>query len=479
MDTFFKRVISIITVIAVSAGMIHISSATVKAEKVKESTGYTIKVNLGTNCTTIYNSKGKAIKAMICSPSSETPTGTFYVPVKYKWHEMIGNCYAQYCTRITTGILFHSVWYYKKYDKSTMSVAAYNVMGNKASHGCVRLLCKDAKWIYDHCAVGTKIVIFWGNKKDDPIKRPSFTPIKTGAFTSWDPTDPDKKNPYRKAKPTIKANVKTVEYGSKVKAKDLVTALDSTGNEVQAADGKLKVKGKINTKKLGKYKITYTAIDVRGNKKKKSFTFKVVDTKKPKIKGAKNKNNVAMGSSVNVLNSVKANAVSGKDLTSKIKVSVKYKNKKVKVSKGVVKFTNKGTYKITYKVKGNNKKTASKTVKYKVTDQRVKLSLNSTMVTINEGDAFDPLSNVKALKTYKGVNISIHKYVKYSGSVDTAKPGTYTITYKAQYKDKAYTAKSITCKVVVKAVEQPDTPTLPTQPDLGNPEDTDGNSTEG
>lgn len=106
-----------------------------------DSTAYTIKVNLGTNCTTVYKN-GKAIKAMICSPSNETPTGTFYVPVKYRWHEMIGNCYAQYCTRICDQILFHSVWYYKKGDKSTMSVAAYNVMGQKASHGCVRLYAK-------------------------------------------------------------------------------------------------------------------------------------------------------------------------------------------------------------------------------------------------------------------------------------------------------------------------------------------------
>ena len=46
-----------------------------------------------------------------------------------------------------------------------MSVKAYNVMGQKASHGCVRLLCKDSKWIYDHCALGTKVIIFRGTKK--------------------------------------------------------------------------------------------------------------------------------------------------------------------------------------------------------------------------------------------------------------------------------------------------------------------------
>ena len=256
MRNLIKKCVAIVMAIVMVLGMAQINTAVAYAD-VKETTDYTIKVNLGTNCTTIYNKKGKAIKAMICSPSSETPTGTFYIPVKYRWHEMIGNCYAQYCSRITTGILFHSVWYYKNGDKSTMSVSAYNVMGQKASHGCVRLLCKDAKWIYDHCAVGTKIVIFWGDKNDDPIKRPSFTPIRTGAFTSWDPTDPDPKNPYRKAEPKIEADSKTVEYGKKVKPLDLVTIKDSAGNELTRANAKIQVTGKINTKKLGKYKIKY------------------------------------------------------------------------------------------------------------------------------------------------------------------------------------------------------------------------------
>lgn len=136
-----KKSISILMVIAMIVTTItgvNLVNGT-KEVSAKESAAYTIKVNLGTNCTTIYNSRGKAIKAMICSPSNETPVGTFYVPVKYRWHEMIGNCYAQYCTRITEGILFHSVWYYKNGDKSTMSVSAYNVMGQKASHGCVMI----------------------------------------------------------------------------------------------------------------------------------------------------------------------------------------------------------------------------------------------------------------------------------------------------------------------------------------------------
>jgi hypothetical protein len=451
MKKLVKKGIALFLTVVIAFGITYTETAKTEA---KESTNYTIKVNLGTNCTTIYNKNGKAIKSMICSPSDETPVGTFYVPVKYRWHEMIGNCYAQYCTRITTGILFHSVWYYTNGDKSSMSVAAYNVMGQKASHGCVRLLCKDAKWIYDHCAVGTKIVIFRGTEKDDPLGRPSFTPISTGAFTSWDPTDPDKNNPYRKSLPKVTANVKTIEYGTNVKPIDLVTIKDSLGNVLTKANAKIKISGKINTKKLGKYKIKYTVTDSNGNKITKALTFKVVDTQKPVIKGVKSKKNVAMGSTAQLLSGVSANAVSGKNLTSAIKVTVKYKKKNVKVTKGKVTFSSTGTYKITYKVTGVNKQTRTKKVTYSVTDQRVNIKLKSKKVTLSEGDKFNPYSYVESVKTYKNKNLKIKSSVKYTGTVDTSKAGTYTIKYTAQYKDLSYTARTVTLKVVVKKAEQ-------------------------
>lgn len=49
----------------------------------------------------------------------------------------------------------------------------------------------------------------------------------------------------------------------------------------------IKVKGKINTKKIGKYKVKFTVKDSIGNTKSKTITFSVVDTKKPVITGAK------------------------------------------------------------------------------------------------------------------------------------------------------------------------------------------------
>ncbi len=480
MKKIIAKGMALILVVTLVLGSITVGKKT----EVQAAEKYTIKVNLGTNCTTIYKGK-KAVKAMICSPSSETPTGTFYIPVKYRWHEMIGNCYAQYCTRITTGILFHSVWYYKNGDKSTMSVAAYNVMGNKASHGCVRLLCKDAKWIYDKCPIGTKIVIFWGDKSDDPLPRPSFTPIKNGKFTDWDPTDPDPNNPYRKRKPTVTVNQSTVEYGKKVNPLNLVTIQDSAGNTI--SDSQVKVKGKINTKKLGTYNVRFSVKDSLGNKTVKTVKFKVVDTKAPKITGAKSKKDVAQGSRVNLLKGVKARSATGIKLTSKIKVSVKYKKKKVKVKKGFVLFSKKGTYKITYTVKGKNKKKASKTVTYKVKSHKVKLTLTKKNVTVTQGDKFNYHAYVKSVKSYKGKALKVRNTVTYTGNVDTSKPGTYIVTYKAQYKNQKYTAVTAKLKVVVtkKATVAPETPTIqppvteqPTEPPVTEPPTTEQPTTE-
>ena len=449
MKTMKKKLMMLVLSLVLCVTTVGQFSTPVQAE---ERTDYVIKVNKGTNCVTVYDKDGKPVKAMICSPSNETPLGTFYTPVKYKWHEMIGNCYAQYCTRITwDGILFHSVWYYQKGDKSTMSVSAYNVMGNKASHGCVRLLCKDAKWIYDNCALKTKVVIFNGTKKDDPLGRPSFTPLSTKSRTSWDPTDPDPKNPFRGYKPAVTVKSPTIELGSKVKEKDLVVIKDSAGNELTAKEAKVKVKGKVNTTKVGTYKVTYSITDKLGKKTSKTFKFKVVDTQKPVITVEKKKKTVAMTTTQNLLNGVTAKSVSGKDLTQKIKVSVTDEaGNKVRVKQGNVTFNNAGTYKVVYKVTGNNKKTRLATVKYKVVDRGVKLTVNNN-ITIKQGETFEPLKYVSELKTFKGVAIDIAKNVSVTGTVNTSVPGTYKVVYAAANRGIAYTRREVEVTVTVVA----------------------------
>ena len=44
-------------------------------------------------------------------------------------------------------------------DTKSLSIKSYNMLGQRASHGCIRLLVSDAKWIYDNVGKGTVVTI--------------------------------------------------------------------------------------------------------------------------------------------------------------------------------------------------------------------------------------------------------------------------------------------------------------------------------
>ena len=249
---------------------------------------YLIKVNKQCNTVTIYkqDAKGKytvPVKAMICSTGKATPLGTFKTPAKYRWKVLQHDVWGQYSTRITGSILFHSVWYYEK-DPSTLSIKQYNRLGTQASAGCVRLTTADAKWIYDNCPVGTTVKIY-KSKKPGPLGKPKS--IKLSKY-SWDPTDKwSKGNPWNKKKPSIKASNITVLAGTTVDLKKGVKATDTCGNNITSS---IKIdKSKLNLKKAGTYKVTYSVTDAAGKKAKKTIKVKVVDASKITFKGVSNK----------------------------------------------------------------------------------------------------------------------------------------------------------------------------------------------
>lgn len=153
---------------------------------------YVIKVNKQQCITTVYAKDGEngyiiPVVAFVCSPGKGTPTGTFYTPAKYRWHELYGNVYGQWDTRINGHVLFHSVYYTSVNNKNTLSVNAYNKLGTQDSMGCIRLTAGDAKWVYDNCALKTKVVIY-NSSKAEPLKKPSA--YKLPSWHTWDPTDP-------------------------------------------------------------------------------------------------------------------------------------------------------------------------------------------------------------------------------------------------------------------------------------------------
>ena len=129
------------------------------------------------------------VKTFVCSvgmPGTPTPTGTFTTPAKYRWHTLMGPSYGQYCTRIVGGVLFHSVAG-SNMTSHNLSAGNYNMLGQPASHGCVRLCVRDAKWIYDNCALGTTVTI--SDTAAMQFDKP--TSIKIPASQNWDPTHPN------------------------------------------------------------------------------------------------------------------------------------------------------------------------------------------------------------------------------------------------------------------------------------------------
>lgn len=144
---------------------------------------YLLEVDLTNQITTAYglDEAGQytlVVRQMICSTGTSsypTPVETVEMPAKRaRWgYFPQWDSHAQYLTRIDSLNAFHSVLYYSP-NEDDLAVSSYEALGTPASHGCVRLLVADAKWIYDNCQAGTIIRIFEG--EPDPELTESLKP---------------------------------------------------------------------------------------------------------------------------------------------------------------------------------------------------------------------------------------------------------------------------------------------------------------
>lgn len=165
---------------------------------------YALYVNKALNCVTVYKINGRTgeempYKAMVCStgkPGNTTPSGSFKTTDSYEWRLMVDSSWAQYAVRFNGHILFHSVPYFSK-NPGDLEYEQYNLLGESVSLGCVRLCVEDAKWIYDNCKVGTKVVVYSDEKVAGPLGKPvrgKISPMSQAR--GWDPTDPNEDNPW-------------------------------------------------------------------------------------------------------------------------------------------------------------------------------------------------------------------------------------------------------------------------------------------
>lgn len=167
---------------------------------------YIIYVNRVLNCVTVVRQEADGsetpVKAMVCSCGRQghgTPEGVFQTSDYYEWREMIDGTYGKYAVRFNRKIMFHSVPYMEP-SPDTLEWQEYNLLGENASLGCVRLSVEDARWIYDHCKPGTTVIVFSDSETAGPLGKPTAVRIaEDSPYRGWDPTDADINNPWLSA----------------------------------------------------------------------------------------------------------------------------------------------------------------------------------------------------------------------------------------------------------------------------------------
>ena len=412
-----KKLCAVVLMIVTAFGFSFATPKTAQAANTK----YWIKVNKQANVATVYQLKNgtyKPIKAFLTScGGANTPAGTFYTPAKYRWQTLMGPSYGQYCTRVHGGVLFHSVWYYEK-NPSTQSTVQFNKLGQTASHGCIRLSVGDAKWIYDNCALGTKVTVY-SSSNPGPLGKPKGIKVSTARRQYWDPTDPSKKNPYRKQKATLtvaKKKAKTAEYGTSYNVKSGVTAIDKitkksltkniTYTTTKYVKGKYR-KATFSTKSLGTYRIKYTVKSSLGVKTTKTIVVRVVDTLAPVITA---KNRTVKVNTTNAVTGVTAKMRSGANRTSAMTVKIKapgtsayttYTYAKAKAYK----FSKPGRYAVQYSVKNINKpyRAATKNITITVTGN-VNAQINTSAEAVTVPAASTEQAVIDAVRAVATIN---------------------------------------------------------------------------
>lgn len=154
---------------------------------------YRIRVNRTKCQITVFAKDGSngwtiPVKSMTCSvgnPITLTPAGTFYIGDQDRWHILMGPSWGQWTSHVVNGIFIHSVAG-SSTSQYNLSSWDYNMLGQPASHGCIRVCVRDAKWIYDNCGRGTQVTI--GDSYYEPFDKPATIKLAPGVNLK-DPTD--------------------------------------------------------------------------------------------------------------------------------------------------------------------------------------------------------------------------------------------------------------------------------------------------
>ncbi|MDE6985060.1 MAG: L,D-transpeptidase [Lachnospiraceae bacterium] len=250
-----------------------------------------IMVNRAANCVTVYEKDAAGeftvpVKAFVCScgrEGHETPLGTFKTSNYYEWRLMVDGSYGQYAVRFNRGIMFHSVPYYTK-NAGNMEWEQFNLLGEPASLGCVRLACADAKWIYDNCKEGTKVVVYDDAENPGPLGKPEEMKLsEENPMRMWDPTDMSSKNPWNQVRPMLyltgaqTSEVLMLPVGASLH--DIYSAIglvDASGRAYDIGEYIIDISGRYDLNQQGMYDVSVRGVGTHGVRTEKLMKLLVI-----------------------------------------------------------------------------------------------------------------------------------------------------------------------------------------------------------
>lgn len=143
------------------------------------------------------------IRRMVCSTGridSKLPDKLYEMSgARLKWCRAAdGHLYMQYATRIYSSYMFHGVPT-DGVGGSRVKADYYRKLGERASGGCIRMLCADAKWIFDNVPNGSFVLVMKGARNPAEYGSVTIPAANQKGSLIWDPTDDNPANPYYNA----------------------------------------------------------------------------------------------------------------------------------------------------------------------------------------------------------------------------------------------------------------------------------------
>ncbi len=98
--------------------------------------------------------------------------------------------YARYWVQIVGSIYFHSLLYTRR-SVDALQRQPYYDMGQKVSHGCVRLYVEDAKWLYYYACPGTVVEISANEPSNSDLRRALKCKLSFAEYNAFQKTITD------------------------------------------------------------------------------------------------------------------------------------------------------------------------------------------------------------------------------------------------------------------------------------------------